>query len=1310
MKNSNVSEQFDGSEIAIIGMAGRLPGARNIDAFWDNLRNGVESVTFFTDEQLLASGVSPEALKNDNYVKARPVLEDIESFDAAFFGFSPREAAAMDPQHRLFLECVWAAIETAGYDAESYRGSISVYAGVSTSSYLVNNLYANPEALALAGEYQSLLSNLPDSLTTLAAYKLNLKGPCYTIQTFCSSSLVAVQVACQSLLNYECDMAVAGGVTVFVPQHAGYWYQEGLIVSPDGHCRPFDAKAQGTVFGNGLGSVVLKRLEDALADGDPLDAVIIGAATNNDGSLKVGYTAPSVAGQAEVLVEALADAGVEPETITFVETHGTGTALGDPTEVTALTRAFRSGTQKSGFCAIGSVKSNFGHLDAAAGIAGLIKTVLALKHRAIPPTLHFETPNPEIDFVNSPFYVNSKLVEWESSGAPRRAGVSSFGIGGTNAHVILQEAPIREPSSGSRPYQLLVISAKSSSALEMATKSLITHFKQHPELKLSDAAYTFQVGRKALNHRRMIVCQNDTESAVSALEAADPKRILTVYIEQRNPPVAFMFSGQGSQYVNMGRDLYRTESTFREEIDRCSEILEPHLGIDLREILYPDEENVEVAAQKLRQTFITQPALFTIEYAIAKLWMSWGVHPNSLVGHSIGEYVAACLSGVFSLEDALWLVATRGRLLQGLPDGCMLAVFLSEEEIQPLLGSSLSLAAINAPSICAVSGAREAIEDLEKQLIKNNGDCSRLHTSHAFHSSMVEPILDTFAEQLKQVSLHSPQIPFVSNVTGTWITADEATSPSYWARHLRQTVRFSDCVQGLLKEPNRILLEVGPGHTLATLADQHPNKSNGQMVLSSVRHPREQKSDVACILNTLGKLWLAGIEVDWSGFYRDENRHRVPLPTYPFERQRCWIEPINRPVGVPAVQAGLTGTGSDFQVFTRTELRPDYVVAEDAQLPKKYLAPRDPELQGYYVAPRNEVEQTIAEIWKKLLGIEQIGIHDNYFDLGGNSVLAVRLFAQIKKIFNQKIPLATLIDAPTVEQLASVLLQDDGSKSWSSLVAIQSEGAKPPLFCIHGAGGIVLLYRDLARHLGPDQPVYGLQPQGLDGSQPLLTRIEDMASLYLEEIKAVQPEGPYLLGGYCMGGTVALEIAQRIYSEGQEVALLAFWETYNWEHFRGESLLEKAYTYAQKIDFHWRNFLLLNSKERVTFVKEKLAVVKSRKKVWAGMIAAKLGNQFQTGNGENVLLSNLWDANDLAAAKYVPKVYPGQITLFLPMKEYAQFDDPKFRWDNMAVGGVDTHRLPVYPAGMLVEPFVQLLAEKFKICIDKAIEQKSREQ
>ena len=981
MKDLKPSEHLSGSEIAIIGMSGRFPGAKTIEAFWNNLRDGVESITFFSDEQLQASGVEPELLHNPDYVKARPVLEDIELFDAAFFGFGPGEAALLDPQYRLFLECVWEAIETAGYDVESYKGGISVYAGACMSSYYINNLHGNPVVMASGGGVQSFIFNNPAYLTTGVAYKLNLKGSSYTIHTFCSTSLVAVHIACESLLNSECDMAVAGGASVFVPQNTGYLYQEGLIVSPDGHCRPFDAKARGTVLGSGVGAVVLKRLEDALADGDSIDAVIMGSATNNDGSLKVSYTAPSVEGQGKVIVEALANAGVEPETITYVETHGTGTALGDPAEIAALTRAFRLGTRRNGCCAIGSVKSNIGHLDAAAGVASLIKAVLALKHRAIPPSLHFEAPNPEIDFENSSFFVNTKLSEWRVDGFPRRAAVSSFGFGGTNAHVIVQEAPARDMSSASRPYQLVVLSAKTSSALETATKNLIAYFKEHPELKLSDVAYTLQVGRKAFSHRRMFVCQ-DLDGALSALEDTHGARMLTVYQERRDPSVAFMFSGQGSQYVNMGLELYRTESEFRQQIDNCSEILTTHLSLDLRDVLYPGEEDIEKASQKLKQTSVTQPALFVIEYALARLWMSWGIMPQALAGHSIGEYVAACLAGVFNLEDALLLVATRGRLIQELPGGGMMAVPLSEEEIEPFLAENLSLAAINGPSICTVSGKEEAILDLEKQLSERHIQCRYLQTSHAFHSEMVTPILETFVEKLQKIRLHKPKLRFLSNVTGTWITPQDAVSPSYWANHLRQTVRFSHCLQELFKEPSRVLLEVGPGRTLSTLARQHPKKSKEQIVLSSIRHPKEENSDVAFILDALGRLWLAGVNVHWHAFCSQERRHRVPLPTYPFERKRHWIEPHRC--------SPLVKVESDFsEQLTRSEDWDN--MPQEAEQVSPDMVNKDP-----YDAPRSPAEVLLAGIWQQVLGVDCVGVHDTFFDLGGNSLLSVAVVEVIR--------------------------------------------------------------------------------------------------------------------------------------------------------------------------------------------------------------------------------------------------------------------------------------------------------------------------
>ena len=888
MGNLKTEPAFEG--IGIIGMTGRFPGAKNLSDFWRNLRDGVESVSFFSDEELESSGIEPSLFCNPNYVKAKAVLGDVELFDASFFGLNPREAEIIDPQHRLFLECAWEALESAGYDPETYESSIGVYAGVSMNTYLLNNLLSNKGLIEAVGGYQTMLGNDKDFMPTRVSYKLNLKGPSVVVQTACSTSLVAVQLACQSLLNYQCDIALAGGASIRMPRKAGYLYQEGMILSPDGHCRAFDAKAHGTIVGEGAGIVVLKRLADAFADRDCIHAVIKGGSINNDGALKVGYTAPSVDGQAEVIAMAQAIAGVDSDTISYIEAHGTATPLGDPIEIAALTKAFRAHTERRRFCAVGSVKTNIGHLDAAAGVAGLIKTVLALKHRMLPPSLHFEAPNPNIDFDNSPFYVNARLAAWNRKETPLRAGVSSFGIGGTNAHVIVEEAPAIETSGPSRPWQLLLLSAKTNAALENISENLVQHLKENPNLNPADMAYTLQVGRRSFSHRRIAVCR-DTEDAVSVLATMDPKRVFAAVQDSNDRPVTFMFTGQGSQYVNMGLELYRIESKFRKQVDHCSEILKPRLGFDLRDVVYPSEEQTESATEKLNQTLLTQPALFVIEYALAQLWIAWGIRPQAMIGHSIGEYVAACLAGVFSLEDALALVAARGQLMQKMPGGAMMAASLSEDEVRPLLNSKISLAALNGPSLCVVSGPTDAVEALQNQLAQKGVSYSRLHTSHAFHSEMLAPILEPFMEEVKRVALRPPEIPFVSNVTGTWITAREAQAPSYWAKHLRQAVRFSDGVSTLLQEPDRILLEVGPGQTLTSLVRQHPDKNPGQVVLSSTRHPQDQQSDVAFLLNTLGRLWLQGTHVDWSRFYVNERRHRIPLPTYPFERQRYWVEP-----------------------------------------------------------------------------------------------------------------------------------------------------------------------------------------------------------------------------------------------------------------------------------------------------------------------------------------------------------------------------------------------------------------------------------
>ena len=875
--------------IAIIGMAGRFPGADNLDEFWSNLVAGVESISTFTDEELAASGLDVAGLRKDpSAVPSRGVLENAEWFDAGFFGISNKQAEVTDPQQRLFLESAWEALENAGYDPARVDGPIGVFAGSGESTYYLNNLRSRPELVDLVGDRVIQLGNEKDYLATWVAYKLNLKGPAISVNTACSTSLVAVCQACQSLLNYQSDISLAGGIWVTFPQQRCVYFQEGGIFSPDGHCRTFDAKAQGTVSSGGVGILALKRLEEALNDGDHIYAVIKGCGLNNDGAAKVGFTAPSMEGQAEVVAMAMEEAGFDPATISYVECHGTATPIGDPIEIAGLTEAFRLGTAEKNFCAVGSVKSNIGHTGSAAGAAGLIKTALALQHKMLPASLHFTRPNPKTDLADSPFFVNSTLRNWENVPLPRRAGVSSFGLGGTNAHVVLEEAPEQAPSSASRPGYLLVQSAKSPAALDAATARLAAHFKANPDLNLADAAFTLQEGRQVFEYRQMLVCR-DLDDAIGALEARDPKRVIAHREDADPPSVVFMFPGQGAQHINMGADLYRTELVFKQEIDRCTEILLPSLGIDLRQVLYPAADKARDAEDLLTQTRITQPALFAIEFALATLWMSWGIKPAALIGHSIGEYVAACLAGVFTLEDALALVAQRGQLMQSMPPGIMLAVSMPEDELKKILPATLSLATVNGPSQCVVSGPAEEIESFSTALTAQRKAATVLHTSHAFHSVMMDPILQPFAERVSRVKMGEPKIPFMSNLTGTWILARDARDPQYWAKHLRHAVRFGDGVKEALNSSDTILLEVGPGTTLSSLAKLQPQAQN-RTIISSLRHAREQRPDVACMLAGLGQLWLHGVNVDWPGFYAAERRHRIVLPTYAFQRERYWIE------------------------------------------------------------------------------------------------------------------------------------------------------------------------------------------------------------------------------------------------------------------------------------------------------------------------------------------------------------------------------------------------------------------------------------
>jgi acyl transferase domain-containing protein len=907
------SPALDG--VAIIGMAGRFPGARGLAEFWSNLRNGVESIRRFSDEELLATGVPASLLSDPSYVRARAVLDDVEMFDFGFFGMTPREAELTDPQQRLFIECCWEALQDAGVEAGGTNAG--VFAGCSLNTYMLGHVLGRPGEAAqfLRGfqveGYPVLVGNDKDYLATRVAYKLNLRGPALTIQTACSTSLVAVSQAVAALNTYQCDLALAGGVSISFPQTRGYRYEEGSIASADGHCRAFDAEARGTVFGAGCGVVLLKRLAEALADGDPIYAVIKGAALNNDGSAKQSFMAPSPDGQAEVIALAQALAGVSADTVSYIEAHGTGTPVGDPIEVAGLTQAFRATTDRTEFCWLGTAKSNFGHLEIAAGVTGLIKTALALQHRELPPTLHYQTPNPNIDFAATPFKVVSRLEPWEGVPLPRRAGVSSFGVGGTNAHVVLEEAPVVEPSGSSRPQQLMLVSARSSEALDRSADALAARLAEGGEPAwFADAAFTLMTGRRAFPHRCAVVAP-DAAAAAERLSAGEVRWMVRGEERAQPPEVAFLFPGQGSQHVNMGRELRQTEPVFRDALEECARLLAEPLGLDLLSVLHPDTGDEERAQEALAQTQLAQPALFAIEYALARLWMSWGIRPAVLVGHSVGEYVAAVLAGVMPLGTALSLIAARSRLMQSQPPGSMLSVRLPEEELRAELDEALAIGVINTPRACVVSGPAPEVAALKARLQAKGVACKPLHTSHAFHSRMMEPVLEAFEREVRAASLGTSSIPAVSTLTGRWIRPEDWAEPGYWSRQLRHTVRFSDAVAALADRPGLVLLEVGPGQVLSILAQQHPARPKDQSVIPSLPPPG-QSGETESLLLALGKLWTFGVSPDWQAFHAGQNRRRVHLPAFALDRQRCWMPAaVTQPMGessAPRHEASLNET------------------------------------------------------------------------------------------------------------------------------------------------------------------------------------------------------------------------------------------------------------------------------------------------------------------------------------------------------------------------------------------------------------------
>jgi acyl transferase domain-containing protein len=1013
------SDNYDPQEgIAIIGMAGRFPGARSVEELWQNLLAGRETIDRFSADELEpAHAEDMEARADPNYVRARGILADVDKFDEQFFGFSPKEAAVLDPQQRLFLEAAWEALEHAGHDPKAFDGPIGVFAGATSNSYYLNNLLSRRDITDVVGLLTTQMANQGHYIATRVAYKLDLRGPALNIHTACSTSLVAVCTAVQSLQAYQCDMALAGGASVQIPQKRGYLYQEGSILAPDGHCRAFDCDANGTVFGNGLGVVVLRRLVDAIADGDTIYAVIKGAALNNDGSSKVSFTAPSVDGHAQVIAAAQAFGGIDPNTISYIEAHGTGTALGDPVEIAGLTQAFRAGgASGNGFCAIGSLKTNIGHLDAAAGVSGLIKTSLALHHKTLPASLNFRAPNPKLDIENTPFFVNATLREWQAGATPRRAGVSSFGVGGTNAHVVLEEAPpTQNVGPASRSEQLLLISARDESALDRAAGQLTAYLERDTTTDLADVAYTLQLGRRSFNHRRAIICRS-REDAIAMLRAPDPKRVHQSSHSTPDLNVGFMFPGQGAQYVNMGRTLYESEPLFRDEIDGCAALLMPYLQVDLRDVLYPQAGNEAKAQDRLTQTAITQPALFAIEFALAQLWLSWGVTPTAMIGHSVGEYVAACIGGTFTRDDTLALLAQRARLMQEMPSGAMLAVRASADKLLDELGPGTAIAALNAPNLTVISGEHDAISKLAANL-EAKGVASRLlPTSHAFHSPMMDPVSARFADLVEQTPRQIPKLRWISSLTGNPITDAEAVDPAYWARQLREPVRFIDGV-GHLMDKQLALIEVGPGQALTSLARQHRECDPEQLIVTSLHPAQDFAADFDYLLSAAGRLWTRGITLDWRRLHGGTQRRRVALPTYPFSRQRRWVDPAPSLAAV----AHTTSASAESADFVTNESTGPSISTPDAPTPTNSQIPAEINMNDDRAANLTARLQTL---FADLSGIdaESLVPTANFLELGLDSLFLTQASQAIQKQFGAKVPIRVLLEeCSTLAALAARL-------------------------------------------------------------------------------------------------------------------------------------------------------------------------------------------------------------------------------------------------------------------------------------------------
>lgn len=1019
---SSTTDALPDTAIAVIGMAGRFPGANSVAAFWDNLRRGEESITTLSEAQLRASGVGDEVLANPAYVRRAPLVDGIDEFDAEFFGFPPQFARTLDPQHRLFLQCAWHAFEDAGCDPARFDGAVGVYGTCSPSGYLLHNLSSQHNAFMGTGlnfeQFNLFLQNDKDFLATRVSHQFDLRGPSLTVQTACSSSLVAVHLACQSLLSGECDMALAGGVSLSVPHQVGYWNSPGSMVSAVGHCRPFDVRADGTVFGSGVGIVVLRPLQAALDAGDRIHAVIRGSAINNDGSAKMGYAAPNPAAQADVIAEAHAVAGVDAATVSYVETHGTGTPLGDPIEVQGLKNAFAvSDTVRPGPCVLGSVKSNIGHLEVAAGVVGLIKTILCLQHKAIPGTLHYTSPNPELRLDETPFTVRSNYAPWEWDGV-RRAGVSSFGVGGTNAHVVLEEAPGVFAQAAPTGPQVLLLSARTPAALDESRKALADALTAPDGPEPADVAFTLARRRKHAVTAAVVV--HDREHAATVLRAAENDNLFVGEsggdgqrkAESAWERVVFMFPGQGAQHLGMARGLYDTAPVFALHFDACVAGFRTEMGIDLHAEIFGD------ASTDLERIDRSQPALFTVEYALARLLETYGVRAGAYIGYSTGEYIAATLAGVFDLQTAIKLVALRARLMHESPAGSMIAVALGPDDIAPYLSEfaaqGVELSAVNDPGNCVVAGPNDGIRAFTQRLREASITARRVRATHAFHSSAMDAMAAEFGRFLSGVELRRPATPLLSNLTGTWMTDEQVTDPGTWARQISSTIRFADELDVLLSDPDRILVEVGPGGSLTGSAMRHPRWSGTHRAVRLMRHPIQNVDDRDTFLLGLGQLWSAGVPVDWTAVTGPKH-HIVSVPGYSFAHDRHWVapQPINRTGRSPEMQL-VTDASSNGNGSGRAQVS---------------------------AGGQSHTETVLRQIWMQCLGLNSIGRTDNFFDLGGDSLIAIGIATNASNAGLDVSP-QDLYANPTLTALATHV---DAKYASGGLAKPPEAAAKPPI-------------------------------------------------------------------------------------------------------------------------------------------------------------------------------------------------------------------------------------------------------------------------